>query len=138
MVVDGIEITAVGFKPNRDEIKEYIKYVRGKVGNVERITVTLADDDHVELSWAKHNSKFERIRRITGYLVGTIDRWNDAKRAEEKDRVKHDGRQRHDSKGISSTSVFCSAGNRNEVGANSAIGIIGDADDLHTERNAER
>lgn len=33
--------------------------------------------------------KFERIRRITGYLVGTIDRWNDAKRAEEKDRVKH-------------------------------------------------
>lgn len=33
--------------------------------------------------------KFERIRRITGYLVGTTDRWNDAKRAEEKDRVKH-------------------------------------------------
>ena len=32
---------------------------------------------------------FERIRRITGYLVGTIDRWNNAKRAEEKDRVKH-------------------------------------------------
>lgn len=33
--------------------------------------------------------EFERIRRITGYLVGTIDRWNNAKRAEEKDRVKH-------------------------------------------------
>ncbi len=33
--------------------------------------------------------KFERIRRITGYLVGTTDRWNDAKRSEEKDRVKH-------------------------------------------------
>ena len=33
--------------------------------------------------------KFERIRRITGYLVGSIDRWNDAKKAEEKDRVKH-------------------------------------------------
>ncbi len=33
--------------------------------------------------------KFERIRRITGYLVGTTDRWNNAKRAEEKDRVKH-------------------------------------------------
>lgn len=32
---------------------------------------------------------FERIRRITGYLVGTIDRWNNAKRAEEKARVKH-------------------------------------------------
>ena len=33
--------------------------------------------------------QFERIRRITGYLVGTMDRWNDAKRAEENDRVKH-------------------------------------------------
>lgn len=32
---------------------------------------------------------FERIRRVTGYLVGTLDRFNDAKRAEEKDRVKH-------------------------------------------------
>lgn len=33
--------------------------------------------------------KFERIRRITGYLVGTLERFNDAKRAEERDRVKH-------------------------------------------------
>ena len=32
---------------------------------------------------------FEIIRRITGYLVGTLDRFNDAKRAEERDRVKH-------------------------------------------------
>ena len=35
--------------------------------------------------------RFERIRRITGYLVGTLDRWNSAKRAEEHDRVKHGG-----------------------------------------------
>lgn len=35
------------------------------------------------------DNKFERIRRITGYLVGTLDRFNDAKRAEECDRVKH-------------------------------------------------
>ena len=33
--------------------------------------------------------KFERIRRITGYPVGTLDRFNNAKRAEEADRVKH-------------------------------------------------
>lgn len=33
--------------------------------------------------------KFDRIRRITGYLVGDMDRWNSGKRAEEKDRVKH-------------------------------------------------
>ena len=37
-----------------------------------------------------HQPKFERIRRITGYLVGTLDRFNDAKRAEERDRVKHE------------------------------------------------
>lgn len=32
---------------------------------------------------------FERIRRITGYLVGTVDRFNNGKRSEEHDRVKH-------------------------------------------------
>ena len=35
--------------------------------------------------------KFERIRRITGYLVGGLDRFNNGKRAEEADRVKHSG-----------------------------------------------
>ena len=35
------------------------------------------------------NVDFDRIRRITGYLVGTIDRFNNAKKAEERDRVKH-------------------------------------------------
>lgn len=33
--------------------------------------------------------RFSRIRRITGYLVGTLDRFNDGKAAEERDRVKH-------------------------------------------------
>lgn len=33
---------------------------------------------------------FERLRRITGYLVGTIDRWNNGKLAELKDRSKHE------------------------------------------------
>ncbi|MDR1735274.1 MAG: anaerobic ribonucleoside triphosphate reductase [Oscillospiraceae bacterium] len=37
----------------------------------------------------KHSVPFERIRRITGYLVGTLDRFNNAKRAEERDRIKH-------------------------------------------------
>ena len=34
-------------------------------------------------------AKFERLRRITGYLVGTLERWNDGKKAEEAARVKH-------------------------------------------------
>lgn len=42
-------------------------------------------DDHSQY----FGSKFERLRRITGYLVGTLERWNDGKKAEEKARVKH-------------------------------------------------
>lgn len=38
---------------------------------------------------AEDGHAFERIRRITGYLVGTLNRFNDAKQAEEKDRIKH-------------------------------------------------
>ena len=37
----------------------------------------------------EESESFERLRRITGYLVGTLDRWNDGKRAEEAARVKH-------------------------------------------------
>ena len=37
----------------------------------------------------EEDAPFERLRRITGYLVGSLDRWNDAKKAEEKARVKH-------------------------------------------------
>ena len=40
--------------------------------------------------------RFERIRRITGYLVGTLDKWNNAKKAEEKDRVKHGVKERRE------------------------------------------
>lgn len=40
-------------------------------------------------SWFDKTVDFERLRRITGYLVGTLSRWNDAKKAEEKARVKH-------------------------------------------------
>lgn len=39
---------------------------------------------------SEEEAHFSRIRRITGYLVGDMDRWNDAKRAEEHDRVKHE------------------------------------------------
>ncbi len=38
---------------------------------------------------AEDGQAFDRIRRITGYLVGTLNRFNDAKQAEEKDRIKH-------------------------------------------------
>jgi len=55
---------------------------------VEAITITFEGEDAI-LDYAYKPVPFERIRRITGYLVGTTDRWNNAKRAEERDRVKH-------------------------------------------------
>jgi len=42
-----------------------------------------------EIKTIGENVGFERIRRITGYLVGTVERFNNGKRAEERDRVKH-------------------------------------------------
>lgn len=47
--------------------------------------------------------RFERTRRITGYLVGDIKRFNNAKRAEERDRVKHGGPYENDSKALDET-----------------------------------
>lgn len=45
--------------------------------------------DEVLIEVTSKARAFERIRRVTGYLTGTVDRWNDAKRAELHDRVKH-------------------------------------------------
>lgn len=44
---------------------------------------------HIENGMVGEGVKFERIRRITGYLTSTLDKWNTSKQAEEKDRVKH-------------------------------------------------
>ena len=65
-----------------DMITEKAKAIKG----CDHVTVTV-DGDYLEVDY--HIMPFERIRRITGYLVGTVDRWNNAKRAELKDRVKH-------------------------------------------------
>lgn len=59
-----------------------------------RLLTEKAGEQAAEEYFTKHaeyfdEGKFERLRRITGYLVGTLDRWNDAKKAEEHARVKH-------------------------------------------------
>ena len=46
-------------------------------------------ENRMKLEKLGNGVKFDRIRRICGYLVGTLDKWNNAKKAEEKDRVKH-------------------------------------------------
>ena len=49
----------------------------------------MKDTDVKEIKTVGEGIGFERIRRITGYLVGTVDRFNNGKKAEERDRVKH-------------------------------------------------
>ena len=71
------------------EIDTYIVRAKEKFGATPQGIDMKVDGDYVELSYDFGNVPFQRIRRITGYLVGTLDRFNNAKRAEEKARVKH-------------------------------------------------
>ncbi len=73
----------------QNEIDAYIAHAKEKYGR-EPIGMTVRiDGDYVDLDYDFGQVPFERIRRITGYLVGTLDRFNNAKRAEESERVKH-------------------------------------------------
>ena len=47
------------------------------------------DGEYVDIKYIFEDIPFQRMRRITGYLVGTLDRFNNAKRSEVDDRVKH-------------------------------------------------
>jgi len=83
-----------------DEFDEFLTELRRRVAIAEVKHPLFADGiyqgagcisaEHGEF-WnaVTKNEGEKRIRRITGYLVGTLDRFNDAKRAEEADRVKH-------------------------------------------------
>lgn len=71
------------------ELKEYWQRAEKKYGNALEGLDVHVDGDEVELTYHLKGNPFERVRRITGYLVGTLDRWNNAKKAEEHDRVKH-------------------------------------------------
>lgn len=89
--IDGITVTT-DFDCTLDEMENYVNYVRDRVKEpVHSITVTTCDDGLVDVRYLGHGQPFERIRRITGYL-GSLNTWNNAKRAEERDRVKHDTR----------------------------------------------
>ena len=71
------------------EIAAYIDHAQKRYGRQPKAMTVTVDGDFVDLDYTFEGQPFERIRRITGYLVGTLDRFNDAKRAEERDRVKH-------------------------------------------------
>lgn len=76
----------------REEAQNYVDYVKEHVktdGELAEILVSSCDDGTVDLNYRFHAQKFERIRRITGYLSGDLSSWNDSKRDEERDRIKH-------------------------------------------------
>ncbi len=84
-----MNVTVSGGALTEKEVSAYIEHVRQKYGREpKQLDITL-DGDEVELSCDFGSVPFQRIRRITGYLVGTLDRFNNAKRAEVNDRVKH-------------------------------------------------
>ena len=71
------------------EIDAYVARAKEKYGR-EPVGMTIrVDGDYVDIDYNFGRTPFERIRRITGYLVGTLDRFNNAKRAEESERVRH-------------------------------------------------
>ena len=73
----------------QEELNAYADRARTKFGRVPQAIDVHVDGDYVELTYDFGTQPFQRIRRITGYLVGTLDRFNNAKRAEESQRVKH-------------------------------------------------
>ncbi len=86
-----MKIYVTGGPLGADELAAYEELAREKYGdNVVALDINIENEEEVTLTYTvKDTVPFERIRRITGYLVGTLDRWNSAKRAEEHDRVKH-------------------------------------------------
>ena len=77
---------------SEDEAAGYVAVTKSRIENPDdliSLQVFKRDDGMVDIIYGVQGTKFERIRRITGYLVGSLDRWNDSKQAEERDRVKH-------------------------------------------------
>ena len=85
----GCTVTVSGGVLDQNEIDAYIERAVEKFGKQPRHIDLRVDGDEVELQYDFDNQNFQRIRRITGYLVGTLDRFNNGKRAEGHDRVKH-------------------------------------------------
>ena len=85
-----VDVKVIGGEMSQAEIDAYVDRARQKYPDkiITGMDIKL-DGDFADITYHWQNVPFERIRRITGYLVGTLDRFNNAKRAEERDRVKH-------------------------------------------------
>lgn len=88
-----MKVTVIGGEMSVEEQQAYINRAIEKYGeHVVGLTIKIDENDPewVDLDYELDTKRpFSRLRRITGYLVGNLSRWNNAKHAEEKDRVKH-------------------------------------------------
>lgn len=82
-----VNITGNCYTP--EEQQAYVDYLEKKHNRKLELLNINVDGEYVDLNYKFEQVPFERIRRISGYLVGDMRNWNDAKAAEEKDRKKH-------------------------------------------------
>lgn len=80
-----------GIVISEEEKKAYLEHIKKNNPHrqIEWVEIVIDDKGYANLTYSLAPVEFERIRRITGYLVGTTGRWNNAKKDELKDRVKH-------------------------------------------------
>ena len=85
-----VQVNVTGGQLEKAEIDAYLARAKEKYPDkvISSMDIKL-DGEFVDITYHWETVPFERIRRITGYLVGTRDRFNNGKRAEVADRVKH-------------------------------------------------
>ena len=92
--INDITVVFTNIENATEEIaKDYVNYAnkhKTEDATIEKIVISKdGDKADIEIQYVQDKPKIERIRRITGYLTGALNVWNDAKRAEESERVKH-------------------------------------------------
>lgn len=87
-----IKVNVIGGTLSDAEKEAYVQRARTLYPEkrINEMNITVVDDDFVDIEYHYDTTPFQRIRRVTGYLAGTLDRFNNAKKAEVRDRVKHD------------------------------------------------
>ena len=85
-----MQVNVTGGSVGQEELDAYIARANSKysIGTVQALDIHV-DGEYVDLRYHLAPRPFSRIRRITGYLVGDMSHWHNAKAAEARDRVKH-------------------------------------------------
>lgn len=89
VVIKGVTFKIVNGEIPMEEATAYVERGLEKYGDALTEVCGILDGEEIDLEYVFAHKPFHRLRRITGYLVGNLSRWNNGKRAEEKDRVKH-------------------------------------------------